>query len=207
MLMRKKKMYSCSKCISFVIIFSIGICVGKLFDFGYFVLSKDISIIDAISLFVTVGCAIYITKVLEKEVQDDRIEKDLYLIQVNKIEQFLNEIENSIDEENIPYSKIVSSYSNANKMKTKFFQRISNKTTSHLNNTALNNIKDEFDKKFRWLKRILTYTPSIDDDIDNEINISSGIISYSSERILTIKKELDYIYDKIFEIKIIINRG
>lgn len=52
--------------IIYIIIFSIGCCCGKLIDWGYFVLNKEISIIDAISLFLTIGCAIYISKVLEK---------------------------------------------------------------------------------------------------------------------------------------------
>ena len=62
--------------IIYIIIFSIGCCCGKLIDWGYFVLNKEISIIDAISLFLTIGCAIYISKVLEKEVQDVRIKVD-----------------------------------------------------------------------------------------------------------------------------------
>ena len=39
--------------IIYIIIFSIGCCCGKLIDWGYFVLNKEISIIDAISLFLT----------------------------------------------------------------------------------------------------------------------------------------------------------
>lgn len=65
--------------IIYIIIFSIGCCCGKLIDWGYFVLNKEISIIDAISLFLTIGCAIYISKVLEKEVQDVRIEKEMFI--------------------------------------------------------------------------------------------------------------------------------
>ena len=53
--------------------------MGECIDYGYFVLSKEVSIIDAFSLFATIGCAIYIARILEKEVQDKRVEKDLYL--------------------------------------------------------------------------------------------------------------------------------
>lgn len=82
-----------TKYILWIVIFCVGICIGKLLNWGYFTLSKEVSIIDAITLFVTVGCAIFIAKVLEKEVQDDRIEKDLFLNQANQLETFLGEIE------------------------------------------------------------------------------------------------------------------
>ena len=83
--------------IIYIIIFSIGCCCGQLIDWGYFVLNKEISIIDAISLFLTIGCAIYISKVLEKEVQDVRIEKEMFISQVENTESPLVELGNKLN--------------------------------------------------------------------------------------------------------------
>ena len=94
-----------TKYILWIVIFCVGICIGKLLNWGYFTLSKEVSIIDAITLFVTVGCAIFIAKVLEKEVQDDRIEKDLFLNQANQLETFLGEIEKNIESPDCLYTK------------------------------------------------------------------------------------------------------
>lgn len=92
--------------IIYIIIFSIGCCCGKLIDWGYFVLNKEISIIDAISLFLTIGCAIYISKVLEKEVQDVRIEKEMFISQVGNTESPLVELGNKLN--STTYTEVIS---------------------------------------------------------------------------------------------------
>lgn len=47
----------------------------------------EVNILDAITLIVTVILGIYIAKILEKDVQDKRIEKDMYLAKISDVEE------------------------------------------------------------------------------------------------------------------------
>lgn len=195
-----------AKYILWITIFSVGVCFGKFLNWGYFVLSKEISIIDAISLFVTVGCAIFIAKVLEKEVQDDRIEKDLFLNQINQLETFLAEIEKGIESSGTLYVSIVNSYSNANKTRYKFFKRIDEHCIHLSKNPTLKKTGKSLDISFKSLKPLLTETPVIQTETP-DIIVKSGKIRYSESRLTEIKNEITNIYDNLFKIKIIINRS
>src|ERR1035437_3968482 len=99
----KKKI---SNVILAILVLGIGVTLGKLTNWGYFEITKELKIIEALNLFFTVGVAIYIVKVLEKDVQNDRIEKDLYIAKVSEFESQLIIIENLIDENIISYSKV-----------------------------------------------------------------------------------------------------
>lgn len=183
----------------YIIVFSIGCCFGKLVDWGYFVLTKEISIIDALSIFLTIGCAIYIARVLEKEVQDNRIEKDLFISQVEKIETPIVEIENNLS--SCTYTFIVNLYSRSNIARHKFFKRIETlKSGSFIDK----DIKDSLTKSFKQLKPLLTDTAPTYQDIP-DIKIKSGRITYSPNRLVEIQEVLQNIQDDLFKLKIMIN--
>lgn len=203
MLMNKKIM---TKYIVWFVIFSVGICVGKLLNWGYFILSNEVSIIDAITLFVTVGCAIFIAKVLEKEVQDDRIEKDLFLNQTNQLEVFIAEMEKCIESSDSLYTNIVKFYSSSNRARNKLFKRIEEHNIQLSKNQSLNKTKKDLENHFKSLKPLLTYTPVIQTELP-DIIVEAGRIRYSESRLAEIKNELTNIYDCLFTIKIIINRS
>jgi hypothetical protein len=88
-----------------VLIFGLGATFGKLLNWGYFELSREISIIEAVTLFATLGLGLYITRVLEKKVQDVRLEKALYIAKVTEIETILRSIEVLFEEPVISYKK------------------------------------------------------------------------------------------------------
>jgi hypothetical protein len=84
-----------------ILILCIGICIGKLLNWGYFELSKEIKIIEAISIFTTIGVAIYITRIIENEVQASRIEKNLFITKITELESLLKIIEDTIEEKDV----------------------------------------------------------------------------------------------------------
>ena len=108
--MKKKRIINT---IIYFLIFCVGCCFGELIDWGYFILSKEISIIDALSLFLSIGCAIYIARVLEKDVQDDRIEKDMFIsidmadgdVQVAELQKCPGVIRTEIKDSSCPVSR------------------------------------------------------------------------------------------------------
>ena len=175
--------------IIYIIIFSIGCCCGKLIDWGYFVLNKEISIIDAISLFLTIGCAIYISKVLEKEVQDVRIEKEMFISQVENTESPLVELGNKLN--STTYTR------------HKLFKKIDSFKKSEF---KVDDIKEVLDTNYKRLKPLLTDT-SVMSKSPPDIEVKRGKITYSPERIVEIQENLQTIQDEFFKLKIIINRA
>lgn len=192
-----------SKILWGIIIFSIGICIGECIDYGYFELSKEVSIIEALSFFSTVGCAIYIAKILEKEVQDKRVEKDLYLKKIEQIEELLTAIEDAIDEEQPSYNRIVSLYSKCNIKRHKLISNLKSQT-SQFKNVDISTQEETMSLRFRLLKPLLTET-SIKQKGKADVVISKSKVKYSEERKVEISKEINILYDDFFMIKLAIN--
>lgn len=85
--------------------------IRNWWDIGTIELETKINVLDALSLVATIVVGIYIAKILEKEVQDKRIEKDLYISKINSVEYILNTIESLIEsskDTEIQYGRIVN---------------------------------------------------------------------------------------------------
>lgn len=104
----------------------VGIIVGFLLGSRWlqplFSIDSTISFLDIISILATIGMGIYIVTTLEKEAQDHRVEKDLYISKVQEIEALLSEVEMCIDdrENDIYYSNITNVEFRLKRKKTKF---------------------------------------------------------------------------------------
>lgn len=189
--------------IVWIVIFSIGITIGKLFDWGYFELVREISIIEALTLFVTVGLAVYIVKVLEKEVQDVRIEKELYIAKITELESVLNSFETLLEEGEVIYSKITNRVHSCRIKKNSIFENIK----SNLKKIKANEI-DSFDRviseKMKSLKRLLTETPAVQSK-NPELSVKKGIAVFSQNRMIEICTEINAINENLFKMKVRIN--
>lgn len=185
------------------IIFSIGLTLGKVIDWGYFELSKEISIIDALTLIVTVGLGLYIAKVLESEVQNDRIEKDLYLSKISEIEEHLSTLEHLIEGDNISYLQITNQLHLCNIKRNLIFNNIKSITNNKLQSELVAKEKT-LKRRNRRLRNLLTNSPR-EGEINNNILIEDNIIIYSPERIIEILSESNSIKDELFRVKIIVN--
>ena len=94
-----------------ILIFLTGLIIRNWWDIGTIELETKINVLDALSLVATIVVGIYIAKILEKEVQDKRIEKDLYISKINSVEYILNTIESLIEsskDTEIQYGRIVN---------------------------------------------------------------------------------------------------
>ena len=90
------------KIFSAILILLIGWLIGSRWRICQFVLDLQINIVDAVSLLVTVAMGLYIARILEKEVQDNRIEKDMYLSKISVIENLLETIETMFQNKRLP---------------------------------------------------------------------------------------------------------
>lgn len=187
-----------------IIILSVGITIGKLFDWGYFELSKEISIIDALTLLSTLGVAIYITKTLEKEVNDNRIEKDLFLAKIGEIEQTLIKIEELIELENCQFSIVNNKIHSCRRIKTSVFKSVSDVFSKKVSKT-ISDIESLVTNDMNTLKRLLTETPLANSGIQAQIHLKNGIATYAQSRQLEIIIKINSIKENLFKLKVRIN--
>lgn len=185
-------------------VFSIGFTTSKLTNWGYFTLNKDISIIDALSLFVTIGLAIYISKILEKEVQESRVEKDLFINKLCEIEIVLGNIEDYVESKDSSFSKVNSKVHLCRILKNSFFESLKD-ILSKSNKTIFAELENKVSININNLKRLLTETP-IDKNNSSVVSLKNGIVNYSDDRVLDIKVEINSIKDSLFKTKVKINK-
>jgi hypothetical protein len=196
----KKKITSI---ISVILIFCIGLIVGKLLDWSYFKLTKDISIIEAFTLISTIGAALYISKILEKEVQDKRIEKDLHISKISEIESLLIIIEDLIENKDSSYHKINSRIHTCRIIKTSIFNSLQ-ENFKKITSKKIQEFENSITYSINSLKRLLTETPTESGKME-EITLKNGMVTYSTNRISEINIEINSIRENIFKLKVRIN--
>ncbi|HZL11690.1 MAG TPA: hypothetical protein VFC65_17030 [Prolixibacteraceae bacterium] len=191
------------KALILIIIFSLGATFGKLLNWGYFELSKELSIVDALTLFTTLGVAIYITQTLEKEVQDSRIEKELFISKISEIEIILNRIEDLVEDTDCSYNKINNRIHSCRKIKNGIFESIDDNFDNSVS-ARLKKFEPSISLGINSLKRLLTETP-ITQTATHEITLTNGLANYSLNRILEINVVINTIKEKLFKLKVNIN--
>jgi hypothetical protein len=186
-----------------IVLFSIGFTSGKLVEWGYFVIVNEIRIIEAFTLFVTIGLAFYVTYILEKEMQDVRIIKELYLAKISELETMLNSFENLIECTNISYQKINNRIHFCRIKKNSIFSNVED-NFKKIQSEEFDIFKKEITNKMNSLKRLLTETSPVLNQ-NSEISIKKGIVTYSSNRIIEICTDINTINENLFKMKVRIN--
>lgn len=199
--MNKKKEY---KWVLFLIVFFVGCCIGKLLNWGYFIIDKDISIIEAISLFVSVGCALYIAKIIETERESQRFEKDIFIEQLVLVEKPLLTLEEEIKIQST-YSDIIYSFTSTKIKSRKLFERLDVYLDDNRKEEIIN-YKRRILSNLNELKPLLTDTP-IAQVGTPDITMNRGKVHYGQQRQIEISEKLQFLFDDFFAIKILINRG
>lgn len=187
--------------VRFVIAFVLGWCVCSITDWGYFELSKEISVIDALSLFVTTGCAIYIARILEKDLQNDRTEKDIYIKMMEQIEGSLVEIQKMVESQSsTSFLQIVNLYSRSRRRKSGLIKQLS-ENKRKFKQLDIDGFDKFISKKFTKLKPLLTATDS------NDVRVQNNKVRYSPKQTILINTVITDINDKMFEARLDINNS
>lgn len=181
----------------------VGILIGLPFNLQSASFSFTIELIDIITIIVTIFLAIYITGALERRVQDDRIEKELHIALIEKLEKSLTEIEDEIKSENIKYKYIVSTVAKFRIKKNNLKKSLED--TFPQSSKILNSEIDNISILIESLKRLLTES-SIDPNENKEAIVSDNIVTYSPSRLTSIDKKLNELENKLFRLKIQLNR-
>lgn len=178
-----------------------GVAIGLPFSIEGFSFSSKIELFDLISLIVTVILAIYVATSLERRVQDDRIEKELHIEQINKIEQSLREIEDILRGENIQYNDVISRISKIRIKKNNIFSALQECLPEH--NSSIKEKVNSITQTIDSLKRLLTDT-SVDSGPD--VVMKDGILTYSLTRVSDINNAICGLENDLYRLKIILNR-
>lgn len=186
-----------------ILVFSLGVTIGKLLNWGYFELSKELSIVDALTLIATFGVAIFITKTLEKEVQDSRIEKELFIAKISEIEIILDRIEDLVETKDCPYKKVNNRIHSCRKIKNGIFACIEANFSKRIS-SKLKSFEPRISETLNSLKRLLTETP-ISETTTPEITLTDGLANYSLDRILEIDVEINNVKEDLFRLKVNLN--
>lgn len=203
--LKGKSKYVIGACLLFAT-FSIGIVVGKLVDFKYFKVDNNINIIDVISVAVTIFAAYIVTKVLDKEKQDNRNEKDLIIKRTEDIYQLIDDSNNKVIIGAIKYQEAASHFKRIN-VSLNCIYRIMTNTKIETNDQ----LKKDIFGNTKKLRDLLTDTPKISEtDIQNSNlpnEVKDSIVHLTQNRIVEIETEYDKLRDNILLLQLTINKA
>lgn len=177
----------------YIVFLGIGITIGDWIEYGFFELDKSISIIDALTLFVTVGLTWYIARILDKQSKNEQLEYDLFIKQLNDIEELLKDIDDLIRKE-ASYKEVNLKIHCVGLAKSILFDLYKGKTT-------VKSYEDSFKEEQKKLKDLLTNTP-IDQNDKSKISIKNGKVKYTEERQKEIITEIYSFRTLLFRIRL-----
>lgn len=190
-----------------IIILLAGWILGNRWQFIECKLDLTFNIVDVITLFVTIVMGIYIAWILEKEVQDKRIEKDMYLARIGMIEEIIDELDDMFQNSNgqsVDYKKVVSLEHRIKTKKDSIFKYILGNSHGKINK-ELTKYDELLRGEFKDLRNFLTQTSASDSE-PKDIKIKNDKASYSAERITCVLNSLNNIDNKLLEIKVLVNK-
>jgi hypothetical protein len=189
--------------VAVILIFTTGLLTGKLLDWNYFELTREFSIIEALSLVTTASIAIYITKVLEKEVLDKRTKKDLFVSEISAVEDTLRSIATLFEENDISYNKVNGRISICCERTDTLFQKITG--------ILVYDSHPEVEKFTVLITRqlgslfLLLIEPIPDSNDQIGLTLQGDLASYSTERVDKIRKAINAVSGSLFELKVWVN--
>lgn len=192
----KKKNNNYKQWITYIVILCIGITIGDCIEYGFFVLDKSISVIDAISLFVTAGMTWYIATILDKQSRNRQQESSLIVGQINEVEELLKEI-NILIRQEASFNEINLKIHCMGLVKQNIFDYL----TKQGNEKEVEKYEELFKKSIKNIKDLLTNTP-IDKNDDSKITIKKGIVKYTDVRIKEISTEMYSFKTVLFKLKV-----
>lgn len=189
------------------VVFFVGWILGNKWQCIECTLDLTFNIVDVITLIVTIAMGIYIAWILEKEVQDNRIEKDMYLTKIGVIEGILDELDrmfHTCNGQSIDYKKVVSLEHRIRTKKNSIFKHILNNSHGKINK-ELSKYDEQLKMEFKDLRNFLTQT-SVSESEPKDIEITDNQANYSSERTTNVLSSINSIDNKLLEIKVLVNK-
>lgn len=179
-----------------------GFFIAKIPQMEGVTISPQIPVFDIISLLITVVLAIYVAKILEKDVQNSQVGKQMFLTKIEQNESLLSSLNEYIGQEIILLSKINNILHRYRTIQNTIHSALKNKKKNGEFSSDCESIENEA----KELNRLLTMTP-IDSSDQSNITIRDGKITYSNNRITEITTCLLRIDNMLFNLKHKINNS
>lgn len=180
----------------------IGFVLTKLRYSESVTISSEISLFDVISLLVTVLLAFYVAQILERDVQNTQVGKQMYIAKIEQNESVLSSLNDYIGEDVILLSRINNILHRYRTIQNTIHTALKHKSKRGKFKGDCEAIENEA----KELNKLLTMTP-IDCSDQSNITIREGIITYSTNRITEITTCLLRIDNLLFELKHKINNA
>ncbi len=187
-----------------ILVFGVGVTLGKLLNWGYFIIDKNLSVIDALNFFATIGVAIYVATVIERNHRIQEKERDIHDSKIQEIELLISDILEVVDAEKIKYSMIISRVHRIGIIKGFLYKELENKQP-YKGNSEVVSLTNTITEDHIKLKRLLTETP-IHTSGTQEIKLSKGMVVYSEKRREEILTSACTICQEYFQLRMLINR-
>lgn len=179
-----------------------GFFIAKIPQMEGVTISPQIPLFDIISLLITVVLAIYVAKILEKDVQNSQVGKQMFLTKIEQNESLLSSLNEYIGQETILLSKINNILHRYRTIQNTIHSALKNKKKNGDFSSDCESIENEA----KELNRLLTMTP-IDSTDQSNITIRDGRITYSNNRITEITTCILRIDNLLFNLKHKVNNS
>lgn len=144
--------------------------------------------------------ALFITNALEKKVQDNRVEKELFIAQVGKIEEFASDLKSLLTSSSINYSNVTNIIGRCRIKKNNVLKAIQDQFKLEEDKTY-RQLSTQISQSLNKIKNSMTKT----EVSSRDISLQNDIVTYSKTRKTIIFKEVDQFENYLFQLTIYIN--
>lgn len=185
-------------------IFVFGFVIGKIINFPFFEMDKNINLVHIASLGTTVLIAILVSKVINKETQECRVEKDLLIKKLDDLLGLIETIHSDIFKKEIDYSSAAATIKRIRGSLT-YILEITKQVPILIEKDLLEGITNTISE----LKDKLTNTPSnLETDIENlPLKVKNGIIHIHKDRLTLVEGVIGKLKNQILSLQLVINKG
>lgn len=190
-----------------IIILATGWLIGNKWQLLECKLDLSFNIVDVMTLIVTIALGTCVAWILKKEVQDKRIEKDMYLSKIDVIDGILNDLEDLFQSNNgtrIDYKKIVGIEHRIKTKRDSIFKHLLENSYGKIK-VKLEKYDDQLKNDFIKLRIFLTMTDA-DNSKAKALEVKNNQAKYSEERISDILTSINTIDNRLLEVKVLINK-
>ncbi len=186
----------------YIFLLFLGFAIGKYVSIPNFEVDKSINLVDVAGLLVTIGAAYWISKVIDKENQEHRTEKELFLKRSEGIAENVRDFSIRTSNGTINLIEVTSTCKRINIAIESLYQALS---ASKYNCDPI--AKSYLILSVNNIKTLLTTTPIQNSLLPNPgIQIANGMITVTGALLNSIETEFENLKNRFLQFQIEINR-
>lgn len=195
-----------AKAVAFLCAFAAGFVIAKFLNVPFFSISEKVDVVAALQILSTFAAAFLVAKVLDKQKQDDRIEKDLLL---KRIEDVYIRVEQNCAQVLDGKIEYVEAAAQIKRIRSTIDRivKLLNSRKINIGNECVNEVISHI----KALRDLLTKTPIIPEGeiakTDLPIQVKNGIIHLSKSQLIQIESKYEKLKDSLLALQLAINKA